>query len=188
MVSTHADLLRKLTVVLPIKMPSTAYGVGDFIIVPATGCHCAQFWTAPKYITFLRTILFNPTSCTAKSPNLSTPFRFSVYIFRKKVTSRHVVLMSRPLHLPLDHPTFCKELILCYPRYVISPTSCTAASPLSKVQILSSVCFYQNILNLLYSSKVTELFTNPLNIIWRCQLVSTPLPCTLSQPPYLDDY
>jgi len=80
MVSTQADLLRKLTV----KMPSTAYGVGDFIIVPATGCRCAQFWTTPKYITFLRTILFNPTSCTAKSPNLSTPFRFSVYIFRKK--------------------------------------------------------------------------------------------------------
>jgi hypothetical protein len=80
MVSTHADLLRKLTV----KMPSTNYGVGDFIIVPATGCRCVQFWTTLKYTTFLRTILFNPTSCTAKSPNLPTPFRFSVYIFRKK--------------------------------------------------------------------------------------------------------
>jgi len=35
---------------------------------------------------------------------------------------------------------------------------------------------------------VTELFNNPLNTIWRCQLVSTPLPITLSEPPYLDDY
>jgi len=123
MASTHADLLLKLTVVPPIKMPSTTYGAGDFTIVPTTGCRCAQFWSTPKYITFLRTILFNTTSCTAKTPNMSTPFRFSVHIFRKKCYLPRCANVS-PIIFHLIAQSFAKSLY--YATFIMSCLLTTA--------------------------------------------------------------